>query len=37
MIVDDLDDETLTDWEGRFSGKRAREFLAELKKDVKNE
>lgn len=30
MIVLDLDDETLTAWEGRFSGKRARAFLAKL-------
>ena len=27
MIINDLDDETLTDWDGRFSGKKAREAL----------
>lgn len=27
MIEKDLDDETLTDWNGRFSGKKAREAL----------
>ena len=27
MIEQDLDDETLTDFEGRFSGKRARQYL----------
>lgn len=27
MIITDLDDETLTDWGGRFSGKRAREYF----------
>lgn len=27
MIANDLDDETLTDWEGRFSGAKARAAL----------
>ena len=37
MIEADLDDETLTDWEGRFSGKRARTTLAEVKKRLGRE
>lgn len=32
MIQTDLDDESLTDWNGRFSGKRAREAIADLRK-----
>lgn len=34
MIWKDLDDETLTKWEGRFSGKRAREFLTKYPKEI---
>lgn len=32
MIQTDLDDESLTDWNGRFSGKRGREALSKIDK-----
>ena len=31
MIVKDLDDETLQDWDGRFSGRTARAYLEKYK------
>lgn len=32
IVEKDLDDETLNRWDGRFSGRRAREALADLRK-----
>jgi len=32
IVEKDLDDETLNKWDGRFSGKRAREAIADLRK-----
>ena len=32
IVEKDLDDETLNKWDGRFSGKRAREAIADIRK-----